>query len=207
MAGGRHSADESFYDNDYETLENAKQSVNYVKILIIIGILITIIGIGFGIFKYVTNKNSSENNNIPVTSAVDEIPSQLEGYKVLGKLIIDKIDFDQYILDSTEDKALEKGIVKLYGGTLNNYGNLCLAGHNYDNMFGKLTELEKGDKFILIDKDSEKITYEIKDIFSVEPDNLECLLQDEDKVEITLITCENGSTSRLIVKAEEVNES
>ena len=48
-------------------------------------------------------------------------------------------------------------------------------------------------------------TYEIKKIYSTEANDLECLIPDEEKVEITLITCENGSTKRLIVKAEEKN--
>ena len=44
----------------------------------------------------------------------------------------------------------------------------------------------------------------MKDSYSVEPDNLEVLIQNASKVEITLITCENGSTKRLVIKAEEV---
>lgn len=53
----------------------------------------------------------------------------------------------------------------------------------------------------------EETEYIITDIFSTEPDNLECLLQDDTKVELTLITCENGATTRLIVKAEEYEET
>ena len=32
------------------------------------------------------------------------------------------------------------------------------------------------------------------------------MLQPEDKIELTLITCESGATTRLVVKAEEINE-
>ena len=49
-----------------------------------------------------------------------------------------------------------------------------------------------------------RLKYEIKSIYSVEADDLKCLLQDDTKIEITLVTCENGSTTRLVVKAEEV---
>ena len=49
----------------------------------------------------------------------------------------------------------------------------------------------------------EETTYKVTKTYEVEPDNLECLLQDEEKVEITLITCQSGSTKRLVVKAEE----
>ena len=132
--------------------------------------------------------------------------SNIEGYNVLGQIVIDELDVKQYILDSTEDKALENGVIKLYGGTLNNYGNFCIAGHDYDNIFKRLAELSVGDTFTIIDRDLEETEYEIKQIYSVEPNDLTCLMQDENKVEITLITCENGSTTRLIVKAEEKNQ-
>ena len=50
----------------------------------------------------------------------------------------------------------------------------------------------------------EETEYQITEIYSSEAENLNCLLQDDEKIEITLITCENASTTRLVVKAEEV---
>ena len=58
-----------------------------------------------------------------------------------------------------------------------------------------------------LDKNLEETTYEIKEIYSVEPEDLKCLIQDENKIEITLITCETGATKRLIIKAEEKNNN
>ena len=40
------------------------------------------------------------------------MPEEIEGYKVLGKVVIEKLEIEEYILDSFEDKALEKGIRK-----------------------------------------------------------------------------------------------
>ena len=109
---------------------------------------------------------------------------------------------EQYILDSYEENALKVGVGKLYGEFLNDYGNFCIAGHNYENFFKDLSELEKGDEIIVTDINDNKITYEIKDIFTVEPTNLECLISNDEVIEITLITCENGANTRLVVKAE-----
>ena len=64
--------------------------------------------------------------------------------------------------------------------------------------------MEVGDNFTVIEKDLKETTYEVKEIYTVEADDLKCLLQNEEKIEITLITCNNASTTRLIVKAEEV---
>ena len=127
-----------------------------------------------------------------------------EGYNVLGKIAIEKIGVEQYILDSKEDDALEAGVIKLYGGTLNNYGNFCIAGHNKTGIFERLNEMEVEDTFKIIEPNLTETTYRITEIYSAEADDLKSLLQDDEKIEITLITCENGSTTRLIVKAEEV---
>ena len=188
-------------DDEYDDYDDEKR-INIKKIFIIILILFLIVEIFFVVRKFLSAKNgkTNENNN----AETNIMTSAIEGYKVHGKIKIDKIGVEQYILDSAEDKALQNGVCKLYGGTLNSLGNFCIAGHNFDNVFSKLSELEIGDTFIVIDRNNKETKYEVKDSYSVEPDNLEVLIQNASKVEITLITCENGSTKRLVIKAEEV---
>lgn len=195
----------NMFDNDQITFDDEEGGLNYKKVAIVVIILIAIIVGLFFAFKFLFRKEEPE---VPVVSQEEpKMIEKIEGYRVLGKIKINDIEVDQYILDSTEENALKAGVGKLYGGALNNYGNLCLAGHNFEGVFEKLSELEKGDKITLIDRELEETEYEIKDIFSIEPDNLECLLQDKTKVELTLITCENGATTRLVVKAEEIEET
>lgn len=81
-------------------------------------------------------------------------------------------------------------------------GNFCIAGHNYDNIFGKLEEMEIGDMFEIVDEKENRVPYKITEIASVEPTDLTLLRKQEGKTQITLITCENYSTKRLIVRAE-----
>jgi LPXTG-site transpeptidase (sortase) family protein len=203
------NSNNSYYDEDDDEDEedddeywDDEREINYKKIAIILGIIVVIAVLGVFIYKNVTAKKTDKVES--TQSEVQEtLPAKVGEYTVLGKIIIKDIGVEQYILNSAEDDALEKGISKIYGPSLNNYGNVCLAGHNFDNMFKKLSELEVGDTFIIVDKKMEETTYKITKIYSVEPDELECLTQDEEKIEITLITCESGSTKRLIVKAEE----
>ena len=159
--------------------------------------------------KFVIPKISELRNKEEETVAeVEEegMPFQINGYKVLGQIAIEKIGIEQYILDSTEEDALEEGVGKLYGPNLNDYGNFCIVGHNYDNIFANLSNLNEGDKLTIVDKKMQNTEYKITKIYSTEPDNLECLVQNDNKIEITLITCKDGSTERLIVKAEKVNQ-
>lgn len=81
-------------------------------------------------------------------------------------------------------------------------GNFCIAGHNYESIFKRLDELEIGDEIQIIGEDKQQLTYRIKEIASVEPTDLNLLRKEEGKTQITLITCENYATKRLIVKAE-----
>lgn len=223
MAKGKHSADggyifddkverkytsreeeerEEYLDNTLDYEEDDEP--NYEKIRIVCGIVIGLIIIGIAAFVATKDfKGKTVENVVANTVETNTMESTYENYVVLGKIKIEKIGLEQYILDSKEEDAMKKGIVRLYGGSLNNYGNLCLAGHNFDNLFGKLNELDNGDTIKIIEKDFSETEYKVKEILTVEPDDLTVLMPKEDKVELTLITCENASTKRLVIKAEE----
>lgn len=160
--------------------------------------LIVILAIIVGMIIFV-NLNHKEENEVTPTSASE---AKNEKYTMLGKIKIDKIGVEQPILDTREDEALEKGVIKLYGGNLNEPGNFCIAGHNYDGIFGKLNEMQTGDEFQIINPQNQESSYQIVDITTVEPTNLDVLKPQENSSQITLITCENFSTQRLIVTAE-----
>lgn len=204
---GKHSLDSNYsFEPKYDQDDYEEEGISKKKVIIILCIIILIIVIGVIIFKVLENRKEEpivENTPVEVENKMIETYA---GYDVLGKIVIEDLGVEQYILDSTEDEALENGVIKLYGGSLNNYGNFCIAGHNYENVFQKLAEMEIGDTFTIIDENLEETTYKIQDIYSVEADDLKCLLQNEDKIEITLITCENAATTRLVVKAEEITE-
>lgn len=194
------------FENDYMDFEDEKE-INFKKVFLVIAIILIIVIGGYFIYKYITKEDAPEVPPEPVQTEEHKLLEQIEGYKVLGKIVIKDLNIEQYILDSTEDKALENGVVKLYGGSLNNYGNFCIAGHNYDNVFKELSKLEKDDKFVIVDKNLKETEYEVKETYSVEPDDLKCLIQNDEKIEITLITCEDIGTKRFIVKAEEVDSA
>ena len=196
--------DSDYDDNDEYDEYDEESSFNKKRVLLVI-LAISIILICVLLFKNVFSKKEKTDVNANTLNS-SSMTSQYEGYKVLGQLKIDKLGITQYILDSTEEDALEKAVGKLYGGSLNNYGNFCIVGHNYDNIFANLSNLNEGDKLTIVDKKMQNTEYKITKIYSTEPDNLECLVQNDNKIEITLITCKDGSTERLIVKAEKVNQ-
>lgn len=143
-----------------------------------------------------------ENLNLPEYT---NLPREWKGYTVIGKIEIPKLNLEKYILSETSDQALKVAVTKTAGPRVNGIGNLCIAGHNYTQTFGRLKELEKGDILILTDTYDRKITYQIYDTFKVSPTDTSCLSQDtKGEREVTLITCTLGAVKRQIIKAIEV---
>ena len=206
MAGKRSLESNYSFDSDYSD-EYEEKSLTKKKVIIVIAIiLIAVISIVFLFSKTQNDENVGDSQNTVLNTVTNQMISTHEGYDVLGKIVIEDLQVEQYILDSKEDAALDKGVIRLYGGSINNYGNFCIAGHNKSGVFERLSELEVEDTFTIIEPNFSETTYRITEIYSVEADDLKCLLQDDEKIEITLITCENASTTRLIVKAEEVQK-
>ena len=73
-------------------------------------------------------------------------------------------------------------------------------------MVAQLSGIKKGDKIELTDIEKGRtITYEVYDRFVVNPEDTACTSQKTGgRKEMTLITCTNYGTQRLIVKAREI---
>ena len=98
-------------------------------------------------------------------------------------------------------------VTKFWGANPNEVGNLCIAGHNFQNknMFHNLKKVKIGDIISVIDNKNGSINYKIYDIYKVNPQDVSCLSQETNgKKELTLITCTNDSKKRIIVKATEI---
>lgn len=189
-------------DNEEDSfVSGLNKATTAVKILIVITAIVVIIG-GVFVVRKIFSPKPEEHKEEQTEVVEKKMESSIEGYKVLGKIKIDKIDVEQYILDSTDEKALKAGVGKLNGGSLNQIGNFAIVGHNFDKFFKRLPELRVGDTIVIIDKNMKETSYNVTDINEVDPDDLTPLLTQIGKTEITLITCQDGATKRFIIKAE-----
>lgn len=191
------------------------------KICFAILIIAVILVMGLIAIKYGKNYiNNQENKKVVETfsrSINDENQENvtMNGYKVIGIVKIPKIQIEYPILDidtynpEETKEPMKISIVKYWGGKVNEYGNLSIAGHNnYDGtMFGKTKNLNIGDMVELTDLENNTVQYQIYDKFVTDPNDI-TILQTNDKNirEVTLITCTNGNRNRLILKAKEVKE-
>lgn len=133
------------------------------------------------------------------------MPEEFKRFDIIGKIEIPKLKLEKYILKECTSKSLEVSVAKLSGPQINNIGNFCIAGHNYNRLFGKIKYLEKNDQIILTDVYGNRTIYQVYNNYKTSPKDISCLNQNTgNEKEITLITCTMGATKRVIVKAIEV---
>lgn len=138
---------------------------------------------------------------------VNEEPKKVmyEGYEMKGKISIPKTGCEYPILSEVTKRSLEVAVAILYGPGLNEPGNTVIVGHNYRNgmFFSNNSKLAIGD-LIYITSATETVTYEIYNIYQTSPDEASYMKRDTGGArEISLSTCTNDSSQRLIIWAKE----
>lgn len=151
--------------------------------------------------SYIIENADSEKKDLKL------VQKEYKGYTVSAKLKIPKLDIDTCVLEDSSKEAMEVAIAKYFGPEPNEIGNYCIAGHNYitKNMFSELGKLEIGDTFVLTDNKNGEVKYTIYDKYKVKPDQTQALSQKTNgKREVTLITCSDYSTKRIVIKAKAI---
>ena len=144
-----------------------------------------------------------------------EIESSPNGYqyKRIATISIPKINVNLVVLQgvtgSKEETAdlLKISPVKIHGYDPNEVGNFCIAWHNYRNtkFFSKVPTLVVGDTVKLTDLSGRTLTYSVYDKHNVDPKDVRDTTQlTGGKKELTLITCTDDNSKRVIVRCREV---
>lgn len=152
---------------------------------------------------YSNNQNTNLVGSNSFYSSFDTIYQNLP---VIGMINIPKINLSYPILSNTTDELLKLAPCKFYGPDPNEIGNLCIAGHNYDNkkFFSRIGELEKGDEIRITSLDNQTLHYLVYDQSEVSEDDQTSIHQETNgKREITLITCNNKTKNRILIQARQ----
>lgn len=190
---------------------------NILKLIIVFAIFIILGNTLYGIYKEISlserpHQTESIQKNLYNTQKTkkveyEDILEEYKGYKVTAKLTIPKIDLETYVFQNYDEEAMWICPTKYYGPEPNEKGNFCIAAHNYDkkNMFNHIIDLKVGDEIYLSDNKNGKIKYEVYDVYKAKPtDNTPLEQETAGQVEITLITCSDYSSRRIIVKGRKV---
>ena len=190
----------------YNIKKNKK--LKYIcKIQFIISIVITILIAVYIIQNYNNNENLEKiskiiNKNIELNSLyqTEKVSKKTNSY--IGKIYIEKIDLEYAVFSNFNEEILKISPCRFYGVNIGEKGNICIAGHNYNDnrFFGRLKELEIKDKIKLINLTGKEYEYIVFDTYETESNDMS-VLKNIKNYELTLVTCNNINNKRLIVKA------
>ena len=126
-------------------IKDNKKTIKLLKIQFLIVIFSLIIFIVYFYLSYYNSKNSHDFSSTIIDSyditrlyATSEpnysivLPSG-ENSDVIGIIEIKELEMKYPILSKTSDELLKIAPCKFHGPDTNEIGNLCIAGHNYDD--------------------------------------------------------------------------
>ena len=161
-------------------------------------------------------KNTMQNNSEEETNedegmeeTVTEEYTTNDGnttYSSEAILKIPNLGIEYPVLSETSEELLKISINKLWGPGPNEVGNYCVAGHNYKSgkMFGKLKNINIGEKMELTDLKGRTVTYIVSDKYTIDPTDVNCTSQlTNGRRKLTLITCSNSGSKRLVIQGYE----
>jgi sortase A len=148
----------------------------------------------------------STNNNIIAKLKGEDIPLRVTG-NAIAVLDIPAYSIRGQIVEGTDDETLKNYVGKFIGSAEpGQIGNFSLAAHNniYTELFRNLHKVQIGDKIRIVTKTHEYI-YTVTSTQTVDPTRTD-VLEGSNKREITLITCTQAATKRIVVKGELTSE-
>lgn len=151
-----------------------------------------------GILDNIFNPDSkTENEEVKIVVPGDAI----------AVVYVPSVGIKGKIKKGTDQETLKNYVGKFDGSVdPGQVGNFAIAAHNnvYTEIFRKLNKVKISDEVKIITREKEYI-YKVKNIQTVEPDNVD-VLKNGSKAEITLITCNNTASKRIVVKGELISQ-
>lgn len=155
---------------------------------------------------YSTLSNTYNISQLYATNSSDVLGENEALFNIIGIIKIDKIKISAPILSTISDELLKIAPCKFYGpNTVNTTGNLCVAAHNYDDsrFFSNISKLNINDEIQIFDTNGQLKLYKVFEKYETSISDTSCTLPlGNNTIEITLITCNNFTGNRIIVKAK-----
>lgn len=150
-----------------------------------------------------------QRSKTPVTEAPEkqfdpELPVvMLDGYGYVGYLELLTLELKLPVMAEWDYKRLKISPCRQSGSSRTD--DLVIVAHNYDNHFGRLKELSRGDTVIFTDMEGIVNTYFVEKLETLGPDAVDTVLNSS--YDLVLYTCTKGGRTRVAVfcrRAEEI---
>lgn len=148
------------------------------------------------IYSNLSYSNTENNTSIIENNATSEKEN------ILGTINIPKLNIQYPVFSNFDNELLKISPCKFFGPNFGENGNICIAGHNYDNnkFFSNISSLNINDEILLTNNLNKVSCYYVKKIYEVKPDDLSPIYSyDDNKKQLTLVTCNNKNNNRIII--------
>lgn len=138
------------------------------------------------------------------TGSTKNFKSYLPG-ETVALLSLDRLDIRVSIKEGVDKQVLKLSAGHFPETALPGKGNFCIAGHSsfvYTCLFNDMHKAVLGD-LIEVETLNGSHTYEITEIWVVDPDQIEVLNPSEESL-LTIVTCTNNGNNRLIIRGTEL---
>lgn len=158
-------------------------------------------------FDFEQVESLSTENILKAQMAAQDLP-------VIGGIAIPELKINLPIFKGMGNTELSYGAGTMKAEQEMGKGNYALASHHIfgltgatDMLFSPLERAQHGMKIYLTDKET-IYTYVIDEIFNVTPEHVEVIDDTPDKIQVTLVTCDDlEATGRIIVHARYEGET
>lgn len=147
-------------------------------------------------------KPSYEFNEIKPITVKDIWTAATQDLPIIGKLKIPSVQLALPIMEGVSNEALAVGAVTLKESQQMGQGNYALAGHRMNNpklLFSPLERIALGD-FLYLSNEEKEYTYRVVEKSIIESSKVEVVEDTAGMHSVTLITCYDNGTKRLLVK-------
>ena len=216
--GNNFSTNQFFDKNDDFVDEALLIKKRFFKYAFVASVVFLLLFFGFYVYHFLSLKNNQRiSDNLSYNYHTLKLYSSpnsddyndlygsnfYEDNFIIGEIVIPSLDISYPIFSRLDDDTLKVAPCIFYGKMPPESGNLCIAGHNYNNeqFFSLIHNLSNGDFIYIYDMNNKEYVYSVFSNYEVKIDDLSPIYFSDYQNELTLITCNNVNDNRIIVKA------
>ena len=141
---------------------------------------------------------------VPVDLLTDEEKKMsevvIDGYAYIGYLSMPTLDLELPVMSTWSYPQMKLAPCR-YNGSIRGE-DLVIMAHNFYNHFGRISQLEVGDRLTFTDMDAQVTEYTVVGMDVLEPTAVEVVTQSQ--YDLILFTCTYGGGSRVMVYCDRV---
>lgn len=173
-------------------------------VCMILGVMLIIGSASLLIHNILEDRHAAEASSalLPkVEQAVSEHASgMIDGYEYAGILSIPVLGLELPVLAQWDYTRLMLAPCLYYGSAESS--DLVIAAHNFKGHFGRLSQLDVGDKVLFTDMEGNTYEYQVGNMEVLPPAAVEEMIQSQ--WDLSLYTCTYGGQSRMTVRCQRI---